>query len=198
VVAGYRVAERSPFGGYWIVREKNAHAWTEVYLPGRGFVAVDATPGGPAQNTPHALGLLGALRDFVAAWLVKADGASGGNLGKLALGAAALAVGAFLLVRSFLRRGKRAKKEIRFAPEDRPPPGLVRLFDALARAGFERSPSEPLERFAGRLEAAKQDGAAALLRRYAAQRYGGVGELLPLLGEIEACAGRVEGSPRAR
>lgn len=198
VVAGYRVAEQSPFGGYWIVREKNAHAWTEVYLPGRGFVAVDATPGGPLQNTPHALGLLGALRDFVAAWLVKADGASGGHLGQLALGTAALSAFAFLLVRSFLRRGKRAKRERRFDPEESPPPGLVRLFDALARAGFERSPSEPLERFAGRLEAAKQEGAAELLRRYAAQRYGGVGELSPLLGELEACAGQLAAYPRSR
>ena len=150
------------------------------------------------QNTPHALGLFDALRDFVAAWLVKADGASGGHLGKLALGAAALAAFVVLLVRSFLRRGKRAKRESRFDPEDRPPPGLVRLFDALARAGFERSPSEPLERFAGRLSAAKQEGAAALLRRYAAQRYGGVGELSPLLGEIEACAGRLAAHPRSR
>jgi hypothetical protein len=64
------------------------------------------------------------------------------------------------------------------------------------RVGPDRSPSEPLERFAGHLEAAEQGGAAALLRRYAAQRYGGVGELSPLLGELDACAARIEASSR--
>ena len=196
VVAGYRVAEQSPFGGYWIVREKNAHAWTEVYLPGRGFVTVDATPSGPPQNAVHALGLAGAIRDFMAAWIARADAATGGNLGVLTLGAAALAVGVFLLVRRFLRREKTAKRALRGGPAERPLPSLTRLLDALARAGLDRSPSEPLERFAGRLDAAEQSAAAALLRRYAAQRYGGVGELAPLLGELDACAARLEAASR--
>lgn len=196
VVAGYRVAEQSPFGGYWIVREKNAHAWTEVYLPGRGFVTVDATPSGPPQNAVHALGLAGAIRDFMAAWIARADAATGGNLGVLTLGAAALAVGVFLLVRRFLRREKTAKRALRGGPAERPLPSLMRLLDALARAGLDRSPSEPLERFAGRLDAAEQSAAAALLRRYAAQRYGGVGELAPLLGELDACAARLEAASR--
>jgi protein-glutamine gamma-glutamyltransferase len=196
VVAGYRVAEQSPFGGYWIVREKNAHAWTEVYLPGRGFVTVDATPSGPPQNAVHALGVAGALRDFVAAWLARADTATGGNLGKLTLGAAALGLGVFLLARRLLRRGSIVKKTIRLDPGDRPHPNLARLLDALAREGLDRKPSEPLERFAGRLDAADRAGPAALLRRYAAQRYGGVGELPPLLGELDACAEQLKASSR--
>ena len=196
VVAGYRVAEQSPLGGYWIVREKNAHAWTEVYLPGRGFVTVDATPSGPPQNDVHALGLADAIRDFIAAKLARADAASDGNLGKIILGSAALAVGVVLLVRRFLRRGKTTKRAARFDQVDPPLPSLARLLDALARVGLERPLSEPLERFAGRLEAAEQGGAAALLRRYAAQRYGGVGELPQLLGELDACAARIEASSR--
>jgi protein-glutamine gamma-glutamyltransferase len=196
VVAGYRVAEQSPFGGYWIVREQNAHAWTEVYLPGRGFVTVDATPSGPPQNTVHALGLASAIRDYMAAWLVRADAATGGNLGVITLGAAALGTGIFLLVRRFLRREKTTKRALRLDQAERPLPSLARLLDALARMGLDRSPSEPLERFAGRLDAAEQSAAAALLRRFAAQRYGGVGELSPLLGELEACAARIEASSR--
>jgi transglutaminase-like putative cysteine protease len=34
VVVGYQGGERNPFGGYWIVRQANAHAWTEVWLDG--------------------------------------------------------------------------------------------------------------------------------------------------------------------
>ena len=196
VVAGYRVAERSPFGGYWIVREQNAHAWTEVYLPGRGFVTVDATPSGPPQNTVHGLGVASALRDLVASWVARADTASGGNLGKLTLGAAALGLGAFLAVRRLLRRGTATRKSRSLEPAERPHPSLSRLFDALARRGLEWSPSEPLERFAARLDVANHAGPAALLRRYAAQRYGGVGALDPLLGELDACAAQLRASSR--
>ncbi len=196
VVAGYRVTERSPFGGYWIVREKNAHAWTEVFLPGRGFVTVDATPSGAPQNAMHGLGVLGALRDLVAARLAKADAATGGNLGKLAIGATALGLGVVMLARRFLRRARKTKPSLRLDAAPRPHPSLARLFDALARAGLERAPSEPIERFARRLDAAAHPVPATLLRRYAAQRYGGVGELEPLLGELDACAARLRSPSR--
>jgi transglutaminase-like putative cysteine protease len=35
VVLGYQGAERNPLSDYWIVREANAHAWTEVWLESR-------------------------------------------------------------------------------------------------------------------------------------------------------------------
>lgn len=196
VVAGYRVTEWSPLGHYWIVREMNAHAWTEVYFAGRGFVTVDATPGGPPQNAVHGLGLASALRDLVASWLIKGDVASGGHLGKLALGAAALGIGIILAVRRWRQRGATTRKSPRESAAERPHPSLARLFDALAQRGLERSPSEPIERFARRLDAADHPGPAALLRRYAAQRYGGVGAIEPLLTELDACAAQVNARSR--
>lgn len=43
VVTGYAGGYRNPFGGYWIVRNQDAHAWAEVWLDGRGWVRADPT-----------------------------------------------------------------------------------------------------------------------------------------------------------
>lgn len=43
VVTGYAGGYRNPFGGYWVVRRMDAHAWVEVWLQGHGWVRVDPT-----------------------------------------------------------------------------------------------------------------------------------------------------------
>jgi len=43
VVTGYAGGYRNPFGDYWVVRRMDAHAWSEVWLEGRGWVRVDPT-----------------------------------------------------------------------------------------------------------------------------------------------------------
>ncbi|GAB3103220.1 transglutaminase family protein [Lysobacter terrae] len=43
VVTGYAGGYRNPLGDYWIVRRSDAHAWSEVWLQGRGWVRVDPT-----------------------------------------------------------------------------------------------------------------------------------------------------------
>ena len=43
VVAGYQGGELSRGGNVWEVRQKDAHAWTEVWLGGQGWVRVDPT-----------------------------------------------------------------------------------------------------------------------------------------------------------
>lgn len=45
VITGYRASEYNRIGGYYVVRQSNAHAWTEVYTgPESGWRVVDATP----------------------------------------------------------------------------------------------------------------------------------------------------------
>jgi transglutaminase-like putative cysteine protease len=43
VVVGYQGGEESSLGDYWQVRQMDAHAWAEVWLPGRGWVGFDPT-----------------------------------------------------------------------------------------------------------------------------------------------------------
>jgi transglutaminase-like putative cysteine protease len=43
VVAGYQGGDWNPLGGYLIVRQSHAHAWSEVWLPQRGWTRVDPT-----------------------------------------------------------------------------------------------------------------------------------------------------------
>ncbi|MBC7216196.1 MAG: DUF3488 domain-containing transglutaminase family protein [Burkholderiaceae bacterium] len=43
IVTGYQGGEVNPVDGYWTVRQSDAHAWTEVWLAGQGWVRVDPT-----------------------------------------------------------------------------------------------------------------------------------------------------------
>ena len=43
VVTGYLGGELNPMGGYLLVRQSEAHAWTEVWLDGQGWTRIDPT-----------------------------------------------------------------------------------------------------------------------------------------------------------
>ena len=43
VVTGYHGGEWNPIGGYYIVRQSDAHAWAEVWVEGSGWTRVDPT-----------------------------------------------------------------------------------------------------------------------------------------------------------
>jgi transglutaminase-like putative cysteine protease len=43
VVTGYQGGELNPLGNYWIVRQRDAHAWAEVWLTGQGWTRIDPT-----------------------------------------------------------------------------------------------------------------------------------------------------------
>jgi transglutaminase-like putative cysteine protease len=75
IVTGYQGAEWNPIGGYWLVRQSAAHAWTEVWLDGQwvrfdptSAVAPERIERGLDAALPGARGgdlpLLGASRFF--------------------------------------------------------------------------------------------------------------------------------------
>lgn len=43
VVTGYQGATRNEVGDYYVVQQSDAHAWTEVWLEGRGWTRIDPT-----------------------------------------------------------------------------------------------------------------------------------------------------------
>jgi protein-glutamine gamma-glutamyltransferase len=58
VVTGYQGAEATPSGDYWIVRQSDAHAWAEVWLPGQGWRRVDPTAAVAPERIEHGSRML--------------------------------------------------------------------------------------------------------------------------------------------
>ena len=55
VVTGYVGGKWNALGGYWMIRRMDAHAWTEVWLRGRGWVRVDPTAAVAPENVYDTL-----------------------------------------------------------------------------------------------------------------------------------------------
>ena len=67
IVLGYQGGELNPLGDYLIVRQANAHAWTEVWLEGVGWRRVDPTAAVAPERVD--IGISGAMFDGIgAAW----------------------------------------------------------------------------------------------------------------------------------
>lgn len=176
LVTGYRIAEHSRLGDYAIVRERHAHAWTEVFLEGRGWVDVDPSPlrgTGPfeAEWTPWWPAL---IDRGVVEWQRR---------GPESL-LAALVVGLAVVQLWRIRRDRGNRRPEPAGVVESPPDWLTDLLDGLDRRGLGRAHSEPLESLARRVRAGSAADArdasgfgeaALLLRRYAALRYGGEG-----------------------
>jgi len=49
---GFLATEWNEFGSYFTVRQRDAHAWVEVYYPQSGWITMDPTPSSAAALTP--------------------------------------------------------------------------------------------------------------------------------------------------
>lgn len=78
IVTGYQGGERNSVDGFWTLRQSDAHAWTEIWQAGRGWVRVDPT----AAVAPSRVGALQRLQPQRSA-LATAFNAAIGNLGLL-------------------------------------------------------------------------------------------------------------------
>jgi len=190
-VTGYRVAEWSPVAQEYVVRDKNAHSWVEAWVNG-AWRTYDATPMQELlQDKPHLSSLATLAADSVrrvelaASYAIKH--ATPAQLFAVLVGLLALWGG----VRALRKRGAGGAREQAGDRVDPPLPCFERLTSSLARRGLARAPSEPLFRFARRLEEAGLPDAAMLVERYAAMRYGGVGEA----SAVEADVDRFLGAP---
>ena len=47
LVTGFLATEWNDYGGYYTVRQRDAHAWVEVYFPQSGWITMDPTPPSP-------------------------------------------------------------------------------------------------------------------------------------------------------
>jgi len=78
IVTGYQGGEFNTLGNYLIVRQSDAHAWTEVWIKGRGWIRVDPT----AAVSPNRIesGLDDALADEVSSFRIRNRNPLFGNL----------------------------------------------------------------------------------------------------------------------
>ncbi len=55
IVTGYQGGEYNPLGGYWIIRQSDAHAWAEIYDADKGWTRIDPTSAVAAARLTEGL-----------------------------------------------------------------------------------------------------------------------------------------------
>lgn len=187
IAVGYRVDEVNAITGAAVVRDRNAHTWVEAFVEGR-WQSFDPTPSSEL-----------ALRSRPSRWEHASEALSYGfdrtinffvNIGLARAGIFSGVMAVLLIIlRRFLQRRNVAAAAA--SATSKPLPAFESLATALAHVGLERLPSEPLERFAKRVAAAGEPWSsevAEVLARYAALRYGGIGEERTVASSLDALA----------
>ncbi|MEZ4474595.1 MAG: transglutaminaseTgpA domain-containing protein [bacterium] len=181
LVSGFRVFEHNRAGGWYVVRQRDAHAWAEVWIDG-AWRTVDPTPPGSLEGEQAAaLDGLGARWDQLKRWLRQGVERLANLTASELLGI--LATIAALVVTLLLIRRRRERRRSTPPPPVWPPLGRL---EARLHARLPRPAAETLARYADRLREAGQPEPAELVERIAAFLYGNQGDA----AEIEAAVDR--------
>jgi hypothetical protein len=87
LVTGFQMSEYDDSRGCYVVRQRDAHAWVEVYTPGTDWCTMDPTPPGShsmvsAEPTPPEMGWWDRLEDFWQARVLGYNATSRHELGE--------------------------------------------------------------------------------------------------------------------
>jgi len=186
VAAGFQQGEWNPYGRYFMVRLSDAHAWVEVHLDGRGWVAFDPSPRGEAvaEEIPGRVSLyLDAARmrwyRYVVNWSLRDQVQLAASVHRQAVDArvalawprdwrvtpamgAGAGVAAVVALLWWLRR--HGPSLPRGGPTARMPAFYERALRLLARRGLAPGAAETARQFASRVGTRAPDRAAAFDR----------------------------------
>lgn len=188
-VTGFVATEENDYGGYWIARNSDAHAWVEAYDAKRGWIIVESTPAS-GQPTPTSLSTWQQLKEYLSAKFREIRSAIQAGTWRQSLlrmvrnlnsplGWMVLAGALMFLFRKSIRKLFVRRKKAALSPELIELHSLLEKMDQrLTKSGIVRQPGETLSRFSQRIESTSLEGAdladvAQWYRDYARTRFRG-------------------------
>ena len=147
LATGYSTGDYNPVLDQAVVRERDAHAWVEVWFPNHGWVPVDPSPGFSAlaaTQFPNHWAAAG-IAQLIPHLTISAPMAALGSLGALAVIPIAIVIALVVTLVLAWARTRRRRPASNRAPSGQSE--LLRLYEKVqARLGRRRAPPEtPLE-----------------------------------------------------